>query len=118
MYGLPPKLDLSFLVGRELFSIHFAMHSVIFHFDNDVSLTVTSSVGCMASDGSIHQYDDFRQAAPMVLALLNQAVLTADGEESGTLTLRFDNGGILAIYDDSKEYESYTINNQGQMIVV
>lgn len=118
MYGLPLGIDLSFFVGRELFSVHFAMHSLILHFDDDVTVTVTSLVGCIASDGSIQQYVDFRQAAPAILAMLNQTILAAEGDEAGTLTLRFDGGGMLAVYDDSKQYESYTIKNGGQMIVV
>lgn len=118
MYGLQPNLDLSFFIGRELCSIHFAMHSLIFHFDDDVSVTVTSLVGCLTSNGDIQQYEDFRQAAPQVLMLLNQVVLSAEGDEAGTLTLKFDGGGALFIFDDSKEYESYTIMNRGQIIVV
>ena len=118
MYGLPPNLDLSFFVGRELYSVHFAMHSLILHFDGDVSVTVTSSVGYMGSDGNIQQSEDFREAAPAVLALLNQTILYAEGTEAGTLTLKFDGGGMLIIYDDSKHYESYTITNGTQTIVV
>lgn len=118
MYGLPKDVDLTFFSGRTLLQACFGVHDLILNFDGDVSLTVTSSVGCMASDGGIQQYDDFRQVALAVLALLNQTILSAEGDEAGTLTLRFDGGGVLAVYDDSNEYESYTIKNGGQMIVV
>jgi hypothetical protein len=118
MYGLPKDINLEFFNGKTLLQACFGAHDLILNFDGDVSLTVTSSVGCMTSDGSIQQYDDFRQAAPVVVALLNQTILFAEGDKAGALSLKFDGGGMLTIYDDSKEYESYTIKNGGQMIVV
>jgi hypothetical protein len=118
MYGLPKDVNLAFFNGKTLLQACFGLHDLILNFDGDVSLTVTSSVGCMALDESIRQYDDFRQIAPVVVALLNQTILSAEGDEAGTLTLKFDGGEMLAIYDDSKEYESYTIKNGEQMIVV
>ena len=118
MYGLPRNIDLGFFNGKTLLQACFGVHDVILNFDGHVSVSVTSSLGCMVSGGSMHAYEDFSQAAPAVLALLNQKVLVAEGDEAGALTLRFDGGGMLAIYDDSKNYESYVINNGGQIIVV
>ena len=118
MYGLPRDINLAFFNGKTLLQACFGANDIILNFDGNISITVTSSLGCMGSGGSIQQCDDFRQTAPSVLELLNQTVLTAEGDEAGTLTLKFDGGGMLAIYDDSKNYESYVINNGGQMIVV
>lgn len=118
MYGLPNDLNLAFFKGKLLLQACFGAHDLILNFDGGVSITVTSSVGCVSSAGSIQHYDDFRQVAPLVLALLNQTILSAEGDQTGTLTLRFDGGGTLAIYDDSNEYESYTIKNGDLMIVV
>jgi hypothetical protein len=118
MYGLPRDTKLGFFNAKTLLQACFGVHELILNFEGDVSVTVTSSLGCVDSSGNVQQYDDFRQVAAAALALLNRAVLSADGDEAGTLTLRFDGGGILAIYDDSKEYESYTIKNGEQMIVV
>ncbi len=118
MHGLSRNVNLAFFNGKTLLQACFGVHDLILNFDGDVSLTVTSSVGCMALDGRIQQYDNFRQVAPVVLAMLNQTILSAEGDEAGTLMLRFHGGGMLAVYDDSKEYESYTIKNGGHMIVV
>ncbi len=118
MYGLPRDLNLAFFNGKALLQACFGAHDVILNFDGNISVSVTSSLGCTGSGGSFQQGDDFRQIAPAVLELLNQTVLAAEGDEAGTLTLKFDGGGMLAIYDDSKNYESYIINNGGEMIVV
>jgi len=118
MYGLPHDVDLGFFIGKELSSVHFARHSLILHFDGDVSVTVTSSIGWASPDGAIQRHDDFRQVAPQVLGLLNQPVTSATAVDAGTLSLQFADGSRLYVYDDSKEYESYTIKNGDQMIVV
>ncbi len=118
MYGLPHNINLGFFDGKTLVQVCFGVHDLILNFDDDVSITVTSSLGYVDSSNNIHQHDDFRQIAVIVLALLNQSVLSAEGNDKGTLTLKFDGGGMLTIYDNSKKYESYTIKNGEQMIIV
>lgn len=118
MYGLPSNVDLAFFKGKALLQVCIGAHDLILNFVGDISVTVTSSIGCTTSGGSIQQYDDFRRAAPAVITLLDHSVVLADGDEAGTLTLTFDGGGGLAIYDDSEQYESYTIKNGSKMIVV
>ena len=118
MYGLPKDINLGFFSGKTLLQACFGFCDLILNFDGAVSVTVTSSIGTVDSSGRVQQHDDFRQVAAAVLVLLNQSVLSAEGNEAGTLTLQFDGGGMLAIYDDSRYYESYTIRNGEQMIVV
>ena len=52
------------------------------------------------------------------MVFLNQTVAEAEGSEDGTLRLAFDTGETLTIYDDSAEYESYTIRHGERVIVV
>jgi hypothetical protein len=66
----------------------------------------------------MRRYDDFRQAASDLVTLIDQRIVSAESDGAGTLTLEFDVGGRLSIYDDSRQYESYTIKNAGQLIVV
>jgi hypothetical protein len=118
MYGLERGVNLAFFTGKILLQICIGCHDLILNFDGDVSVTVTSGLACVEPDRAMQRYDDFCEAAPKVLEFLNQAVLFVEGDEAGTLTLKFDGGGTLSIYDDSKEYESYTIKNGSQLIVV
>lgn len=113
MYGLPKDINLAFFCGKTLLQACFGAHDFIMNLDGGISLTVTSSIGCIISEGEIRKFEEFRHAAPMLLALVGRVILSAKGDEAGTLTLRFDGGGIISIYDDSKEYESYIINNGG-----
>ena len=118
MYGLPHDVNLSFFRGKKLLQLCIGVHDLILNFDGDVSVTVTSSVGFVDSSGTIQKHDDFREAACAMAALLDQTALSAHGDVAGTLTLTFDGGGMLIVYDDSKDYESYTIKNGDRMIVV
>jgi hypothetical protein len=118
MYGLPHDINLAFFSGKTLLQVCIGAHDLILNFDDDVCVTVTSSVACMDSSNTMRRYDDFGAGASTLAALLNQTVVSAQGDEVGTLTLRFNNGGMLAVYDDSKEYESYTIKNGEHLIIV
>lgn len=52
------------------------------------------------------------------MELVGSSVSIANGDEDGTLTLRFNNGQGLKVYDTSKQYESYTIAYEGKEIIV
>ena len=45
-------------------------------------------------------------------------VSKAKGRTDGTLRLSFSRGGVLEIYDDSKQYESYQIQHGKDLYVV
>ncbi len=118
MYGLPKDLSLEFLFGQTLLQVCIGAHDLILNFDNDVSMTVTSRIGCAGADATEHEYDDFKKAASDLMVFLNQTIAKAEGREDGTLRLAFDTGETLTIYDDSAEYESYTIRHGEKVIVV
>jgi hypothetical protein len=52
------------------------------------------------------------------MELLGAVVVAAQGDEDGTLTIRFDNGRTLRVYDTSTKYESYIITYPGKDIIV
>jgi Family of unknown function (DUF6188) len=117
MYGLPHDIDLAFFIQQTLLQVCIGACDLILNFEG-VSVTVTSSVGFADSTGAFRRYDDFPRAASDLVTLLNQSVTSAEGDNAGTLTLRFDGAATLSIYDDSKQYESYTVKNGAQIIVV
>ena len=118
MYGLPHDIDLTFFRGKTLLQVCIGAHDLILNFDGDVNVTVTSSIGCVDSSGITQNYSSFREAACAVANFLNQTAVFAEGNKLSTLILKFDGGGMLLIYDDSKDYESYTIKHERREIVV
>ena len=118
MYGLPPNVDLSFFQRRILIQVCFGAHDLILSLDGHTTLSISSCVGCADPSGNIQKHTAFSDAAPVLLKLLNCSIANAAGDESGTLSLRFTNGIVVAAYDDSDVFESYTIRNGDQLIVV
>lgn len=117
MYKLPPDISLSFLAERTLIQVCIGMHELILHFDNDISITVCSSIGLEGQSGQITEYVDFRQAAMPLCSLIGEAITSAQNAGNGVLALQF-NGKSLHFYDDSDDYESYIIEYEGRCIVV
>jgi hypothetical protein len=118
MYGLPGNLELDFFRRKTLLQICIGRNDAIFNFDQSVSITVTSSVQLTSPDGNRERFENFPKAACALAGLANQIVLSARGNASGTLTLEFSDGSQLEIFDDSREFESYTIRNGEQLIIV
>jgi len=118
MYRLKKDVDLSFLNGRELIQVAIGMYQVIFAFDEDVTISIEGMF--TYSDGARETVwkPATPDAATSALALLGTKVEQTEGEENGTLTLTFSNGGRLTIPDSSQEYESYQITRPGETIVV
>jgi hypothetical protein len=117
MYGLSHDINLAFFEGKTLLQVCVGAHDLILNFDG-IRVTVTSSIGLLGSGGVVHRYAVFTQAASALMTLLNQKVVSVEGDDAGTLTLTFDTGKKVFIYDDSKEYESYIIQAGEQSIIV
>ena len=118
MYGLPIDIDLGFFSARTLIQVCIGAHDLILNFDGGVSVTVMSCIGVAGFKGTIRRHEDFRQAASVLVTLIDRTVASAQREGAGTLHLTFQGGGTLLIYDDTNEYESYVVTNGGQLLVV
>jgi hypothetical protein len=118
MYGLPIDTDLTFLHGKELESVSIGLHDVILHFDERVKITVTSECKYQTKTGETISIENYPASASLICKLINHSIVDAQGEENGTLSLKFSNGDTLIIYDDSEQYEAYQIQNGDKLIVV
>lgn len=123
MYGLQANVDLSFFVGRTLGDISFSEHSIVLNFDGQkieprVSLGIQSAVSLKILDGKKYEWEDFRQGASFLVALIGNTVAAVKGNVNGTLTIEFQEGSILEVYDNSKQYESYQIRLGPEFIIV
>jgi hypothetical protein len=118
MNGLPPDVDLSFLEGATLIQVSVGENDLILNFDNEAHISVESSISCAGVTGRSGHYDDFRQAVSALVADIGHKILSAKGDEDGTLRLVFETGRVLTLYDDTKFYESYHIQCGERIIVV
>ncbi|OQW61006.1 MAG: hypothetical protein BVN28_08200 [Nitrospira sp. ST-bin4] len=121
MYGLKPNVDLRFFVGKELIQVAVGPADVQFHFHERVSLSVQSRIEHI-SEGVETEWDGDENkplAAASLLGLISSSVTSVQGDSDGTLSLRFTNGDLLKVFDDSEHYESYQINpGDGKNIIV
>jgi len=118
MYGLPSSVSLSFLEGRTLLQVCIGLHDLILNFDGDTTITVCSSIGYSTTFAQVKRYVDFRQSATVLCTFLGTTIRAAKNAGDGTLALEFTKGRTLHLYDDSTDYESYTIKHGDQLIVV
>ena len=117
MYGLPQDIDLTFFVGQMLSQVCFSRHILILNFDDNVSISIESSIGFSSPNSDIQKNEDFCLMADTLLSLLEQKIISVHTDPNGTLTLCFANIALI-IYDDSSCYESYVIQNGMTVIVV
>ncbi len=119
MYKLPKDFDGVFFIGRRLEFITFSENNVAFAFDKGVSVTVESSLQ--------HQYEANNdsvvvQNVPInesrLMQLLSKTVAEVKGDEKGTLTILFNDGQVLKVFDDQPQFESYLMNDGKHEIIV
>ncbi len=119
MYKLPKGFDGAFFIGKTLELVSFSVNSVFFSFGENVSITVESSL--LYREGA---QDDLAevQTVPIkesrLMQLVDHAVTRVHADEEGTLSLMFDNGHVLQLFDDSSNFESYSINDGSREIFV
>jgi hypothetical protein len=118
MYGLPKNIDLRFLIGKELLSISVAPNEVILRFDDYLTINITSECDYQPSVGEILRIENYPASASLICRLLCSTITEVKGDEDGTLSVKFSNGDMLTICDDSKQYESYQIKHGDKLIVV
>ena len=118
MYGLPQNTNLDFLKGETLIQACFGANDLILNFSGNVSIAIFSSVGLGVDSENMKRHTVFEEAAGEILALLSKDVAAVSWTPNGTITLRFDNGNVIEIYDDSASFESYTVTSSRGLIVV
>lgn len=122
MYGrtdpaLMSAINISFFVGGFLTQVCFGKFDLGLNFDRPASsIMIQSSFGIETPSRALEKYDisDVTQ----LKGFLNCDVTGATWGEQGTLILEFEGGGRLMVFDDSDQYESYTISHGTTTIVV
>lgn len=118
MYGLPPGTKLDFLKGATLLQACFGENDLILNFSDNISVAIFSSIGVGLQEEGINRYVSFAEASAGVLKSINRDVVNVEWAIEGTVTILFENRCIIQLYDDSAEFESFTITSpEGRLIV-
>jgi hypothetical protein len=122
MYGLPKDLNLSFFVGKRLDQVSFAQSVIFFFFDDKVSITLESSFQHQMRQDVENLRFGVMQSVPVahstLMQLVGHSVVSASGDDEGTLKLTFDDGQVLGCIEHRSPYESYNFTDGEHLYVV
>jgi hypothetical protein len=120
VFGLDIDTDVSALSGCRLESIDLTEHQVQLRLDslNGIRLSIESAFAITPGGGDRSLYERPRDAAQALADRLGVGVVDARVADPGTLTLRWDDGSVLEIFDSNAHCESYQIHLGERLIVV
>ena len=118
MYGVPKDLPLQRFVGDSICQIAFGQHGIHFNFEKGGSICVDfgkwqihDKSGAIV-DESIEGLPSARQYY-RVHVILGSEVTKFEIDAPRSFTLTFSSGHKLTVYDDSEQYESFSIEPDG-----
>lgn len=118
MYGLKNTIDLSFLLRASVLQIVVSLSALSIDFDKAVRLTIFSSFAVGLPDQPMSKFNGSTDDALALFPLIGDVISEAKATASGGLQVIFESGSVLEIFDDSEQYESFSIANGDQLIVV
>jgi hypothetical protein len=119
MYGVPSDLDLTRFYGAEVIQLAIGTHQLQVHLQpgEGSSLGQLQTIGIEGHwelrDGSGAVIDQAQDPATREVyrahRVLGQRVTAGSLDAPKSFSLQFDNGLVLTVFDDSKQYESFFI---------
>ena len=122
MYGVPKNLDLSRFEGALLTQICIGEFQVQFHFQQVASnlhqsasisvegkWEVRNSAGSFVDGMEIREQSISQREGLYAHCLLGSTVTGYRVDPPESLTLQFSSGHTLTVFDDSRQYESFSI---------
>jgi hypothetical protein len=111
MDGVPADLALSGFTNAVLIQICLGEYQVQFHFHPVGSISVEAKWELRDTSGTVVDGMDRKVRRDAIYAhrLLGKRITGASLDAPRSFSLRFESGDVLTIYDDSREYESFSI---------
>jgi hypothetical protein len=119
MHGVPADLNLSKFNSATLIQICIGEHQIQFHFHPEGSVCVEGRWELIDSGGNLVDAaadTNSGREAFSVHRILGQSVESYSIDPPHSISLRFASGHRLHIFDDSQQYESFSIQ-PGNIIV-
>jgi hypothetical protein len=105
-------------IGRTLEMICFNQNQINFHFDEKLTIQVGTSLRYQQQLTQEPEIIEVPALQSSLMQLLGHSTIKAIGDNTGTLTLEFEDGQILECLDDTPLYESYQIVQGDFRIIV
>lgn len=118
MYRFSPDLDVSSFTGVELQQICVGKFDVQFRFSSGLCIAAQTTVRVAGNGWSLEWVEGNGWTSLEFQRLLNEQVTEAQVMNERLLELRFANGLVLQLSDDSDQYESTQIYYPGHVAPV
>jgi hypothetical protein len=111
MYGVPADLDLSRFKDAVLIQLCIGEFQVQFHFHPIGTISVEGKWELRDAAGSLidGMKANAERDALYIHVLLGKSVAGFSLDAPRSFSLRFESGCVLTIFDESREYESFSI---------
>lgn len=118
MFGVPENLDLTVFHQAELIQVCLGQHQVQLHFHPAGDISIEGSWELLDGSGRCidRNYDTPDRPAFQLHRLLGRKVIESEVSAPTWMSLKFDGGDVLRVFDDSECYESFQIQ-PGDVIV-
>src|SRR5262245_50505344 len=118
MYGVPADLDLKFLCGAELIQLCLGLYQIQLHFHPAGDISIQGDWELLDQSVRLIDRDCWGPSRePYQLhALLRKRIMATEVAAPQSFVLRFDSGHVLRVFDNSPEFESFSIE-PGNIIV-
>ena len=118
MYGVPADLDLRRLSGAALTQLAIDEFQIQFRFTPETNIAVEGRWELRDRSGHIidHTQSNADRDAYRIHHLLGRHVVRSHVDPPESITLEFDNGHRLQIFDSSSEFESFSIQPGGVIV--
>jgi hypothetical protein len=114
MHGVPPDLNLAFLESAELTQVAIGVYQIQLSFHPTGAISSEGGWELLDKDGSkIDGLMPVPRSAPYQLhLLLGQRVVGTTISAPDWFAIEFERGELLRVFDDSPQYESFSVNGQ------
>ena len=120
MYGVPEDLDLTQFIGTELIQLYINQNGIGFEFHPTGYIFCEGKWEAFDHDGEMIDHGSRelgeRRSEYRVHRLLGKCVARTKLDPPESFSMIFEDGSILRVFDDSKQYESITIPPSGIFI--
>jgi hypothetical protein len=116
MHGVPQNLQLERLVGHEFNFIGLGRFQIQFHISSLVAIHVEGRWQLRDSSGALvdSELEHTDRDVYRVHCIIDVPIVRFTLDAPRSFTLFFESGHSLTIYDDSEQYESFSVHFTGE----
>ncbi|HET7332011.1 hypothetical protein [Dyella sp.] len=118
MYRLKSTTDLSFLSDVCIEQLCVSAGALTIGGDNRVSIKIFASFAISTLGRSYTRFNGSVEDAMALLPLIGDCIREAKATVDGGMQVDFKSGAVLMVFDDSDQFESFTIEYGDLLIVV